>query len=458
MNTLYGRLQTLPLLALLLAGLGTILGLALAEQRWFYAVPFAALIFLIAWPVETTLGAYALLLPFDSISRLGSSPDGRTLTWYAGALATLTLLAMGLLHDRFIRPPRAAKYWLSFLILGVLSVFWALDENALTRELPTVLGVFGLYFAACCFQIGSRELLRVAQLAVLGGVAASLYSILDFFHGVATTEARSSLIAGSQQADPNIFAASLLVPLTLAIGLASAKRSRIETIGYAAAAGAITLAVLLTMSRGALLALIAIAVLYARRYHLNKRLLLALAAAPLSLLVVPALFFSRLQNALASGGAGRADIWTASLTGIRQFGLTGAGLCNFPVAYKHFAGFAPVFRGYARGAHNIYLETTVELGVLGITLLLGAVFSHLRDVRRRQPPAIASPEPLVVACEAMAIGMLIASFFLGMLWEKSFWIVWIFCALIARAANQNGKAMYADQIPLVLTHAASTSL
>jgi O-antigen ligase len=190
------------------------------------------------------------------------------------------------------------------------------------------------------------------------------------------------------------------------------------------------------MSRGALLALLAMAAIYAYRFKLSRKLLFVLSVVPLALLIVPALFFTRLQNALVSGGAGRLDIWTAGLSAITVFGLQGSGLENFPIAYERFAGFAPVFRGYERAAHNIYLQTAVELGILGVVLLLCAIRLHLKDLRPLSIGRITSPQPMVVTCEAMAIGMLVASFFVGTLWQKSFWMVWIFCTLAARTHKE----------------------
>jgi O-antigen ligase len=422
---------------MLIAGTGVFLGVLFAKGLWIYAAAMVGLVVLVLWPIEATLGAYAFLLPFDAISRLGNSPDGKAATWYAGALASITLLGMGLLHDKLALPLRATKCWFWFLILGVLSIFWALDEDVLLAQLPTVLGLFGLYFAASCFDISQRQFLRVARLAVAGGVAASLFSTVNFLQGVATVEARSSLITGAQQADPNIFAASLLVPLALAIGLAISAVSKIEKLLMACAAGTLFVSVLLTMSRGALLALVFMAGVYAYRYRLKGRVLLALAVAPLTLLLLPALFFLRLQTAIANGGAGRLDIWIASLSAVKQYSLRSAGLENFSVAYQQFAGFAPVFRGYNHGAHNIYLQTAVELGILGIVLLLYAVGSHLKDLRPVPSHRVTPPRPMMVACETMAIGMLVAVFFVGMLWEKSFWMVWIFCALVVRAQKQS---------------------
>ena len=49
----------------------------------------------------------------------------------------------------------------------------------------------------------------------------------------------------------------------------------------------------------------------------------------------------------------------------------GAGLNNFRTAYRDNVGSAPLYHGsYVYGAHNVYLEVAVEMGVAGIVLLL----------------------------------------------------------------------------------------
>lgn len=437
MNGVYTREAWRPQLPMLIAGTGVFLGVLFAKGLWIYAAALVGLIVLVLWPIEATLGAYAFVLPFDAISRLGNSPDGRTVTWYAGALTTVVLFGMALLHERFARLTRAAMYWLAFLSLSALSVFWALDENAVLSKLPTIVGLVGLYLAASCFRISQRQLARVTWLTVAGGVAASSFSISYFLAGVSTIEARSSLIAGTQQADPNIYAASLMLPLALAIATTISARRWSEKWMMAAASFIITVAVLLTMSRGAILALLAMGAVYLYRYKLSRWLLLSVPAVPLILFALPQLFFSRFRDALSTGGAGRLDIWTAGLTLFKHFGLLGAGLENFPVAYQQFAGFAPVFRGYDRPAHNVYLQVAVELGVLGIALLIAAVYSHIKELQTLQPSSgRGRPLPLIVACEAACVGMLVAAFFVGMLLQKSFWMVWIFCALATQIRTQ----------------------
>ena len=80
-----------------------------------------------------------------------------------------------------------------------------------------------------------------------------------------------------------------------------------------------------------------------------------------------------------------------------------------------------------RGAHNTYLSAWVELGIVGLTLLLTAVGCHLysaRRVRRRMDPRAV----VAKATEAACYGVLVSVFFGDYLWTKYFWLPWILLA------------------------------
>ncbi len=436
----------------MIATFGICLGFMFAREQWVYGLGLVVFAFVLLWPVEATLGGYAFLLPFDSISRLGNSPEARALTWYVGASASLVLLILGLTNDKLRTPPRTSWYWIGLMSLGSISLFWALDSNIVIAELPTVLGLLGLYLVTVCFEISETQFSRITFLAIAGGMAAAMVSLWDFHQGIWTIETRASLIAGTHQADPNVFAASLLIALTLGVARLVSSRRFSERVFMLFAVFATAAAILLTMSRGALVALIVAAVVFSYRFKRNRWILFFFSLLPLSTVVLPSLFFVRLKDALLSGGAGRLDIWVVGLAAFKHFFVRGAGLGNFVSAYEQFRQVAPSFRGFSRPAHNIYLQVSVELGILGICLLVAAVLSQLLVLWR----AIASsrsvrPRAILVGCEAMICSMLAAAFFLGMLWEKSFWMVWIISALAVRTT-----ARFAPTAPRV--HAVSPAL
>ena len=122
---------------------------------------------------------------------------------------------------------------------------------------------------------------------------------------------------------------------------------------------------------------------------------LALAApvvvAGAGLLFMPRLFFERMQEATTSRISGRQDIWLVGIHSLQSYGAFGAGLDNFSRAYQRYAGTARFFAGDQRDAHNIYLSTAVEFGILGLLFLFKAVRSHLQAFPR--PTKNSRPQP-----------------------------------------------------------------
>jgi O-antigen ligase len=151
---------------------------------------------------------------------------------------------------------------------------------------------------------------------------------------------------------------------------------------------------------------------------------MATACLAVLLFFMPQSFFTRL--ALNDRGAGRFDIWTASMDLVPRYGLFGAGWNNFVVAYTDIAGHTSTFRGYTKGSHNIYVGMLIEVGIIGLTFLLLAFRSQLREVRTR----------LLVPYEAACWAMLVMGFTLDIVWRKSFWFAWILLAMAVRMRSQ----------------------
>ena len=210
---------------------------------------------------------------------------------------------------------------------------------------------------------------------------------------------RSSLIIGDRETDPNDYANNLLLPLSLAVGVMLTARRRTAQMLAGAVAAIIMTAIILTMSRGGLLSVFAMAIVYLYRFRLRMKALIPVAVMALLLMAAPSLFFQRLFSAVDSGGAGRTDIWKAGFVAFQHYPIFGAGLGNFPAAFDRFAGEAPRFEGYGRGSHNIYLGVSVELGIIGLLLLLLALRQQLRG---RQFSSVPSPWHAAIACEAAA--------------------------------------------------------
>ncbi len=140
-----------------------------------------------------------------------------------------------------------------------------------------------------------------------------------------------------------------MLPLALAVAAFFASKGRLLKAIILGICGVLILAVLLTQSRAALLALLVMTAVFMFRLGMNARILAVCAAVGGLVMLLPANFFNRLHQASETGGAGRLDIWHVGVQMLKHFGIFGAGVSNFPMAYTAYAGYAPYFRGQDRG-------------------------------------------------------------------------------------------------------------
>lgn len=421
-----------PLLFIFLIGTGALTGVILVHEKWLLLATIAAIPFVLRWPVQTSLGIFAFVLPFDSLSALQREGTGITLSFLVGAVSGVILITTGLLTGRLERPPRAAWWWGLFVLWGATTLLWAFQPKAALDRLPTAVACFLFYLAAVSFRLTRKELSAVLLLTILGGIVAAVYGFMDFIHAGGVE--RATLVLRERAANPNTFAASLLLSLSLALSRFIVARRWLEKLAMMAGVGIIALGIMLSMSRGILIGAAALILVYVYRLGLRKRIVLALLLFLLLLSLMPALFFARVQTAMSSRGAGRFDIWQTGVSAFEHYGLVGAGLNNFPEVYDKFAADAKQFRGFHRDPHNIYLGIGVEMGAVGLLLFLGGVKSQLRDVQRFYAAAKAFEAPMVVACEAACWGMLIAGFSGTFVWNKFFWLTWVYLTVVLRAA------------------------
>ncbi len=408
---------------------GAISGAAVAYGGWLGGATLLVCALMARWPVQVALGMFALLLPFDSVSAIGGQATGAALTRYVGGFAAVVLLVLGLISKRLSLPSRAGLWWSLFVLWGVATLGWAANSQFAFERLPTALSLCLLYVIATAFRINKKEMQVVLVLTVIGGCVAAGMSVHEFYSGTFYLQStRSSLMMGNRDTDPNQFGASLLLPLSLAIGAVVQGRSRKLRVCAIAAIAILSLALFLSMSRGAMAAALTVVVVYIRRLGFNRRIMLAIILLACLLLLMPQSFFARLG--LSDRGAGRLDIWTASMDLVPHYGLFGAGWNNFIVAYSGIAGHAPSFRGYTRGSHSIYVGMLIEVGAIGLMFLLLAFRSQLREGKTRD----------LIPYAAACWGMVVMGITLDIVWRKSFWFAWIIFAMAAQMRRNRTEA------------------
>jgi len=187
--------------------------------------------------------------------------------------------------------------------------------------------------------------------------------------------------------------------------------------------------------------------MYTRR--VSRSMLIPLVAIFVALaFVLPETFFTRLETAASGGGSGRIVIWQGGLVAFEHYPVAGAGLNNFPYAYRKNLGSAPMLYGKTVWApHNSYLEIAVDTGLIGLVLMLTAIVAQLRSASRCRQNTSNKFGNVVVAYEAGCYAILVAVFFIGAIWSKWFWLPWMLLAVAVRTVPVEQRAEAPAPVP-----------
>lgn len=401
---------------------------AIAGGKWLLLLLAVAplLIYLsIIKPFVFPFGLYCFLVPFDFILAVGGLSHGATINKFLGIASILALSLSGLFEKKLIKPEKIVIWWGLFVLIGVLSVFWAIKPELMYSRIPTATGLFLLYLVVASYKVTEEDFAVVKKMIVYGGVSASLYvSFLYYFERVTYLgTGRASLSAGMERADPNLFAYTLLVPFALAMSAAYTQRNTLTKLLHWFLLGILAFGILITGSRGALLGIIII--LFTFLFSGGKKHLLVPTAA-ISLIVLhfaPQMVFERITESVQTGGAGRLVIWSTGIDALKHYavsgyyGLVGIGLDNFPTIFLHYG---PLSR-LTNAPHNSYLGVIVESGIIGFLFMLVAIYKHYRLIANRYCRYDHNSLPL----KAAFLGLMVSAFFLDVIWKKSFWLIWI---------------------------------
>lgn len=406
------------------------------------ALPYVSIKYLAIFP----LGLYAFLIPFDNALWLNI---GGTVTRYLGILVIVAFGAnrIVLAKGRLLRPPHVAWGWAMFLSLAVLSTLWAVAPHETLSSLFTITGLFFIYFLAGTYPCTEEEYSLLTKLIITGGAIAAIYVLVSYLRGITWQHSiRASLILGEgRTTDPNHLAASLILPLLLSFEWSVESRGVQKMLALASAA-VILLAILLTGSRGGLLGTaIALLVFFWRiRHQVRPRSIIVVFLGIFLLISVTSAFVSvphqlitrfNPKTVIESRGEHRFYIWKVGFTAFLHRPLFGYGYNNFPYAYELLRNVVPGNYLPYRAAHNIYLQTFAELGLIGGLLLLFIVWQHWRMVR-----SLARRNSLAIPLEAAFVGVMVTSATLGTLDYKYFWL--IFTVIILLLNTKRGDRIH----------------
>jgi O-antigen ligase len=381
-------------------------------------IPFAVFLAL-KRPLIFPLGLYVMMVPFDSI--LGTTT---TLTRLVAIATAAALLFHMIATRRVLKPPKSWTAWAAYILLASLSALWTMDSDGTAYTLGMLIQLFLFFTILATFPADRKDVHILGGIVVASGVCLSAIGLLGYETGYRTQEDRLSVSLNGLTLDPNHIAASLLLPLAIAIGAALASRDIRIKVGAAASTALMFMTLFLTGSRGGLIAasLMLLYIAWMTRYRLQVLALMAIAG--VGSLCLPTVWDRFADKGLA-GGSGRLFIWDVGGLAFKDHWLMGAGIGSFPSAYNHelLKTFQPVFQGWSRPAHNAYLSAAVELGILGFVLLVYAWWRTWSDARGN------------VVIEAAIIGLAVASYFLDVLVLKYIWLAFSMAILVKNASE-----------------------
>jgi putative inorganic carbon (hco3(-)) transporter len=188
-------------------------------------------------------------------------------------------------------------------------------------------------------------------------------------------------LATSDPVNANVMAGTFILFLPVLISIlwfARTELSLIERIIYIFALVSITIALLLTQSRGAVIAaLLSIILLIGFRY----RGVIWFGIIFLSVVTILGFLFSwRSTTAVFANGTSfqdisdRIEVWSRAIYMINDFGLTGVGMGSFGFVADAVYPFETFTTGTMEHAHNMYLQIAVDLGIPGLISWLATLF------------------------------------------------------------------------------------
>jgi O-antigen ligase len=349
-----------------------------------------------AWRLDLGLALVACAAPFytQSIGML----------YWALSLpeALVVLCGIGAVAQRSRRRAPLAPIDWSVLLLVVAAIVAGLvtaDNLATLFELRALFLLPALYYALLRGHLGGRITWRVVDGFVLGAVGVALVGLVQYALGRNIVAAEGGLPRLlSVYPSPNNVGLYLgrVWPLLVAVALwrllspqgggAGGEGTRRRAL-YAAALLPVTLALVLSFSRGALLlgvpaALLAMGWRVGGRWRWTVLALVAVGA----LMLIPLLRVPRFASLLDLEQGGtffRLELWRSSLQLLREHPWFGVGPGNFLEAYRTRYVLPSAWQEFnLEHPHSIYLDHWTRLGVLGMAAGIALQITFWRAMRR----------------------------------------------------------------------------
>jgi O-antigen ligase len=373
------------------------------------------------------------------LTRASSDPVFNLLGADAGSMgigAILNALAISIAFVLLARWPLTAPFpafaiWGPFLLIAFASTLYAPDLFAAMRLALVLLSYWSFFIIPFFLWRSPDDVSRFVLLVLGSSVIPSLYALVDIARGLPDM---ADFRLQSTFSHPNIYAFYLVLLLGLALYVRSSRiirvtpRVRLLVTLYLPF---LLVLLMLTKTRSAWMTGGLIFFVYA--FRIDRKFLAGLLLIPVLVAINPSVIerltdvtkpteidsFTQLNDSTRLNSyEWRQHLWDSAIPQIIEKPLLGHGLESFRPSTP---GFFPLTGPEGTDGHNFYLQTSFEMGLLGLfalVWLLGSVARQILKGRRRDPPGV-----LIIFC--ILIGYALECYSDNMHFYLSFnWYFW----------------------------------
>jgi O-antigen ligase len=389
-------------------------------------------------------------------------------------------LADGILRRQSVVVSPVLALLVVYLVLQMLGAAMSSDTGVSLERVKTFVFEGLVIFFLTTNVVRTRVAVRnatwalVAALAFLGALTllqavthryyttffGFAHTSYDFYYGFVPSPRYQGPIG-----DPNYFAQVLVLAVPLALVLAATATTQWKRWVAIVSSVFIVAGIVLTYSRGAVVALAVIVVgLLALRQIKARHLLVGIVALAVVIASVPSYrarvaSLTSVQGANAQAGSqdaspdqsvrARATEMRAALLAVESHPFLGLGPGGFPLHYQEYAlqvggevhehvKFGPD-KGQEpeRQAHDLYLSVATDNGGIGLVVFLAIIFVTMRSLLRARRESLAAEDASTAALASgyvlAILGFMTAGIFLSLAYERYYWLLLALATALVRA-------------------------
>jgi len=272
-----------------------------------------------------------------------------------------------------------------FMLLIIFNTGFSIDVQGSIRDFSIHMIALSIVFLIINSKKKEGDLRLLSGAFVIAATLVSLYGIYQFFTGVqmesgwvdtaANPDVRTRVFSTFE--NPNLLAEYLLMIIPIGGAFVLTSKNIVKKGLYTGAVAIMVLAIFMTLSRGGWLGLGAGLVLFL--FLTNIKLLIALI--PLGLIgtmFLPQVILQRISTIASlqdSSNFYRYQLWGGAVRILKDFWVSGVGLGYLPfrkISGYYITNMAPFH------THNTYLQVAIEMGVVGLLVLMLIVISGIK--------------------------------------------------------------------------------